>query len=99
MFEKEAEERARKLEESRIEKLEKENAKLKEQLGDKVMHKQKDKADLIWKLKTANEQKAVQLVKAKAILNEVLSILPKENTEGIYEITENAEQFLRELEE
>ena len=85
--------------EIRIEKLEKENAKLKEQLGDKVMQKQKDKADLVWKLKTANEQKAAQLVKAKAILKEVLTILPKENIEGVYEITEEAEQFFRELEE
>ena len=80
--------------ESRIEKLEKENAKLKEQLGDKVMQKQKDKADLVWKLKTANEQKAAQLVKAKAILKEVLTILPKENIEGIYEITEEVEHFI-----
>ena len=43
----------------------KENVELKEQLGDKVMQKQKDKADLVWKLKTANEQKASQLTKAK----------------------------------
>ena len=83
----------------RIEELEKENAELKEKLGDKAMQKQKDKADLVWKLKTANEQKAFQLVKAKAIIKEMLSALPKENIEGIYEITEEAEQFLRELEE
>ena len=85
--------------EERITGLEKENAELKEQLGDKVMQKRKDKADLVWKLKTANEQKAVQLTKAKKIIKEILSILPKENIEGIYEITEEAEQFLRELEE
>ena len=46
----------------------KENVELKEQLGDKVMQKQKDKADLVWKLKTANEQKASQLTKAKKLL-------------------------------
>ena len=83
----------------RIEELERENAKLTEQLGDKVIQKRKDKADLVWKLKTANEQKAAQLTKAKEIIKEMLSILPKENIEGVYEITEEAEQFLRELEE
>ena len=37
-------------------------------------------------------------LKAKKIIKEILSILPKENIEGIYEITEEAEQFLRESE-
>ena len=37
-----------------------------------------------------------QLTKAKEIIKEMLSILPKENIEGIYEITEEAEQFLKE---
>ena len=37
--------------------------------------------------------------KAKELIKEMLSILPKENIEGIYEITEEAEQFLKELEE
>ena len=45
------------------------------------------------------EYKNPQLTKAKEIIKEMLSILPKENIEGIYEITEKAEQFLRELEE
>lgn len=36
-----------------------------------------------------------ELAKAKAIIKEMLSILPKENIEGIYEITEEAEQFIR----
>ena len=40
-----------------------------------------------------------QLTKAKEIMIEMLRILPKENIEGVYEITEEAEQFLRELEE
>ena len=35
------------------------------------------------------------VIKAK----EVLSILPKENIEGVYEITEEAEHFLREVTE
>ena len=39
-----------------------------------------------------------KLTKAKELIKEVLSILPKENIEGIYEITEEAEQFLRESE-
>ena len=37
--------------------------------------------------------------KAKELIKEMLSILPKENIEGIYEITEEAEQFIREVEE
>ena len=40
-----------------------------------------------------------QLTKAKKIIKEMLSILPKENIEGVYEISEEAEQFLSELEE
>ena len=39
-----------------------------------------------------------QLIKAKEIMREMLRILPKENIEGVYEITEEAEQFLRENE-
>lgn len=35
-----------------------------------------------------------QLTKAKELIKEMLSILPKENIEGIYEITEEAEQFI-----
>ena len=44
-----------------------------------------------------NKQRT-QLTKAKEIIKEMLSILPKENIEGIYEITEEAEQFLRKSE-
>lgn len=40
-----------------------------------------------------------QLTKAKEIIRDLLQVLPKENIEGIYEITEKAEQFLREVEE
>ena len=36
--------------------------------------------------------------KAKEIIKEMLSILPKENIEGIYEIIEEAEEFLKEVE-
>ena len=37
--------------------------------------------------------------KAKELIKEMLSILPKENIKGIYEITEEAEQFIREVAE
>ena len=40
-----------------------------------------------------------QFTKAKQLIKEMLSILPKENIEGIYEITEEAEQFIREVAE
>ena len=39
-----------------------------------------------------------QLTKAKELIKEMLSVLPKENIEGVYEITEEAEQFIREAE-
>ena len=39
-----------------------------------------------------------QLTKAKEIIRDLLQVLPKENIEGIYEITEEAEQFLKESE-
>ena len=77
--------------EERITELEKENAELKEQLGDKVMQKRKDKADLVWKLKTANEQKAVQLTKAKEILRKFLDAKSIEET---CVAESEAEQFL-----
>ena len=37
-----------------------------------------------------------QLIKAKGIIRDLLHVLPKENIEGVYEVTEEAEQFLRE---
>lgn len=39
------------------------------------------------------------LIRAKESIKELLSILPEENIEGVYEIVEEAEQFLRESEE
>ena len=48
--------------------------------------------------KTLNERSYVtleeKLTKAKELIKEMLSILLKENIEGVYEITEEAEQFL-----
>ena len=81
--------------EERIIELEKENAELKEQLGDKVMQKRKDKADLVWKLKTANEQKAVQLTKAKEILRKFLDAKSIEET---CVVESEADKFLSEIE-
>lgn len=43
-------------------------------------------------------QTVKQLVKAKSIIKDLLSVLPKENIEGVYEVVEEAEQFLREVE-
>lgn len=48
--------------------------------------------------KNENAEMKEQLTKAKEIMREMLRILPKENIEGVYEITEGAEQFLREIE-
>ena len=43
-------------------------------------------------------EKYVRKIRHKEIIKEMLSILPKENIEGVYEITEEAEQFLRKSE-
>ena len=85
MFEKEAEERARELEKEKC-----------ELLG---IIQGKDK--VIQELKELNNMlvsKNQQLTKAKEIIRDLLQVLPKENIEGIYEITEEAEHFLRENE-
>ena len=39
-----------------------------------------------------------QLTKAKEIIKDLLQCLSKENNKGVYEITEEAEQFLRKSE-
>ena len=79
---------------SKLSRLEKENAELKEQcliLADcNTCHST---------CKNENIELKKQFTKAKEIIKEMLGILPKENIEGVYEITEEAEQFLRELEE
>ena len=78
---------------SKLSRLEKENAELKEQcsiLADcNTCHSS---------CKNENAEMKEQLIKAKEIIKEMLSILPKENIEGIYEITEEAEQFISEVE-
>ena len=82
MFEKEAEE------------LEKEKCEL---LGI-IQGKDKVIQELEKELNSMLVSKNQQLTKAKEIIRDLLQVLPKENIEGIYEITEEAEQFLRENE-
>ena len=72
-----------------IAELEKENAELKEQCSTLA-----DCNTCYSSCKNENIEMKKQLTKAKEIIKEMLSILPKENIEGIYEITEKAEQFL-----
>ena len=69
-----------------IAKLEKENAELKQYA--KALE-ETDNTNILHCMKVNGK-----LYKAKEIIKEMLSILPKENIEGIYEITEEAEQFL-----
>lgn len=82
MFEKEAEE------------LEKEKCEL---LGI-IQGKDKVIQELKKELNNMPVSKNQQLTKAKEIIRDLLRVLPKENIEGIYEITEEAEQFLKENE-
>ena len=79
---------------SKLSRLEKENAELKEQCLILA-----DCNTCSSTCKNENVEMKKQLTKAKELIKEMLSILPKENIEGVYEITEEAEQFLRELEE
>ena len=78
---------------SKLSRLEKENAELKEQcsiLADcNTCHSS---------CKNENAEMKEQLTKAKELIKEMLSILPKEKIEGVYEITEKAEEFIREAE-
>ena len=46
--------------------------------------------------KNENIEMKKQLTKAKGIIRDLLQVLPKENIEGVYEVTEAAEQFLKE---
>ena len=56
-----------------IKELERQNKELQDKLGDVQMQKAGEKSDLVWKLKTANEQKAEQLTKATEIVKNLLS--------------------------
>jgi hypothetical protein len=79
--------------EKRIEELEKENAELKEKLGDVQMQKAGEKSDLVWKLKTANEQKTEQLTKAKELLKRAQSYTENLDDEAD-KLYDEIEQFL-----
>lgn len=104
MFEKEAEERARKLEESQTLGVYDNDEDLARDIawdeGKVAGYEEgfKDGAEFGYN-KACEEYKNPQLTKAKEIIKEMLSILPKENIEGVYEITEEAEQFIREVEQ
>lgn len=88
----------------KVRELEKENAKLKEKLNIRSCQncrKYNRNCPNDGSCKNYSKWKGYknpQLTKAKEIIKEMLSILPKENIEGIYEITEEAEQFINEVE-
>lgn len=71
----------------------KENAELKSKNCWKTCEYAEPKSQLI----SQHIQDIERLTKAKEIIKEMLSILPKENIEGVYEITEEAEQFISEV--
>lgn len=89
----------------KVNELEKENAELKEKLGDVQMQKAGEKSDLVWKLKTANEQKAEQLTEAKGIINncvhelQIILLHKIRIEERIASILDKTEQFLKEVSE
>ena len=58
----------------------------------------KPRENRIEELEKENAELEKQLTKAKGIIKDMLRILPKENIEGVYEITEEVEQFLKESE-
>ena len=70
----------------RIAELEKENAELKKEL--KISQR-------CWQAqKNISLNANCSLHKAKEIIKDLLKCLPKENIEGVYEVTEEAEEFL-----
>ena len=98
-LEKEAEERARKLEESQTLGVYNSDEELAQDIGRNADEASSYKDESSYVAEYVYNKCNARLVRAKKIIKEMLSILPKENIEGIYEITEEAEQFLRELEE
>lgn len=66
---------------------------------EKLVQFEKENAELKDNFKIAKDNEyeySSLLTKAKEIIKEMLCVLPKENIEGVYEITEEAEQFLKE---
>ena len=102
MFEKEAEEYVRKI---RYDVKNWDGAEPKERFYNEIKFKQayQQGAELGYNKAFVEADKNLKAIvtdfnKAKELIKEMLSILPKENIEGIYEITEEAEQFLRKSE-
>ena len=91
MFEKELEEYVRKI---RHDVINWDGAEPEERFYSEIKFKQAYLAGAELGYTKANER----FTKAKEIIKEMLSILPKENIEGIYKITEEAEEFLKEVE-
>ena len=79
---------------SKLSRLEKENAELKSKNCWKTCEYAEPKSQWI----SQHIQDVEQLIKAKEIIKDLLQCLPKENIEGVYEITEEAEEFIREAE-
>ena len=82
-----------------VERLKQENKELREEIAglkgeaDSILNNWCKGEDPCPYLKKLNNQ----LTKAKAIIKDLLKVLPKENIESVYEVTEEAEQFLREV--
>ena len=91
MFEKEAEEYVRKI---RHDVINWDGAEPEERFYNEIKFKQAYLAGAEFGYNKCNGQ----LTKAKEIIKDLLQCLPKENNEGIYEITEEAEEFLRKSE-
>ena len=61
------------------------------------MQSRKETSDFVWKLKTANEQKTEQLIKAKEIIKALLKLWNDVMTEEtVKALIAEAEQFLKE---
>ena len=91
MFEKEAEEYVRKI---RHDVINWDGAEPEERFYNEIKFKQAYQQGAEFGYNKCNGQ----LTKAKEIIKDLLQCLPKENNEGIYEITEEAEEFLRKSE-
>ena len=91
MFEKEAEEYVRKI---RHDVINCDGAETEERFYNEIKFKQAYQQGAEFGYNKCNGQ----LTKAKETIKDLLQCLPKENNEGIYEITEEAEEFLRKSE-
>ena len=89
-----------KLSAKRIAELKKENTELKGLKDVATLIKaNNDTVITLMQLNNKLVSKSQQLTKAKEIIKGLLQVLPKENIEGVYEVTVEAEQFISEVEE